>query len=652
MARYDIGGKTYTFDDNLSSDEVMDLITEITANNKPQDTKPQAKPVSDVGAMDYGRAALQGLTFGFGDEAVAGLKSLAGQDYDQALADERARLAAVREESPILSTGLEIAGAIPTALIPGAGLARLGQAGKALVSSPVGRYGLAALEGGTYGVGASDDKSASDFLGGAALGVGGAKVAGMAGNAISKGISKYKGRNDLGRDKLIEAMARDDDTPEALLARLAENRKSGDLPETIADVGGENVRNLARDIQATPSAARSEAVKTFAERNANQDERVLSGLTNALGTQQGGIKYLEDLQTARRRASKPAYNAAYRTEAGVERFVDDPQIERFLGRDDFKEAYQRAQRIFNDEQFAKPDDLEGVPFPKLFEEVEGKLVRTKAQPTVRQLDYIKRGLDDNIKSKSRTGGLGNQERASSSQILGMFRDTIDESVPQYGAARKKFGDDLDVEESYEAGKGLLKVNKSADAVRNELSQLSEPAKQAYRVGVIDEITRTLENTAKTGSRRDAVKKVFDGRQEKLKALFDTEDGYKTFEALMLREANMRNTSDFVTGNSATARIGASLEDLTRDPIDVFAMGGLRGAAVEGARGLMKRKQRRAAERVADELAEPMFSPSQTDQFLRDLTQRAKQVSRNQRRNNMFLPAAGGLANPISGLLTD
>lgn len=121
---------------------------------------------------------------------------------------------------------------------------------------------------------------------------------------------------------------------------------------------------------------------------------------------------------------------------------------------------------------------------------------------------------------------------------------------------------------------------------------------------------------------------------------------------MLREANMRNTSDFVTGNSATARIGASLQDLTRDPIDVFAMGGLRGAAVEGARGLMKRKQRRTAERVADELAEPMFSPSQTDQFLRDLTQRAKQVSRNQRRNNMFLPAAGGLANPISGLLTD
>ena len=197
MAKYDIGGKTYTFDDNLSSDEVMDLITEITANNKPQDTKSKAEPVSDVGALDYGRAALQGLSFGFGDEAIAGLKSLAGQDYDQALADERARLAAVREESPILSTGLEIAGAIPTALIPGAGLARLGQAGKALVSSPVGRYGLAALEGGTYGVGASDDKSASDFLGGALLGAGGEKVAGMAGNAIGKGISRYKGRKNL-----------------------------------------------------------------------------------------------------------------------------------------------------------------------------------------------------------------------------------------------------------------------------------------------------------------------------------------------------------------------------------------------------------------------------------------------------------------------
>lgn len=651
MAKYEINGKTYNIDDALPAAEVTKILEDITSNINKQSSQETAVSKPDVGASDYGRAALQGLSFGFGDELVAGLKSLGDQSYDDALKYERQRLEAVREKSPLLSTGLEIAGSIPTALIPAAGLAKLGSMGYKAARGAPAIYGTAGLEGGVYGLGASDDKSTKDFIAGAALGAGGAKAVGMAGNAIGKTVSRLKGRKNLGKDKLIEAIYRDDQTPAGLAAKMQANQQSGALPETLTDIGGENVRNLARDIQATPSAARNEAVKAFAERNANQDERILSSLSNALSSQQGGISYLDDLQKARKAAAAPMYDAAYMTENGVERFVDAEGLEKFLRRNDFKEAYQRAERIFSNEKFVK-EELNNVPFPKLFEEVEGKLVRTQATPTVRQLDYLKRGLDDNIKGQVKTGGLGNQERASSTKILAMFRNEIDEAVPEYKAAREKFGDDLDIEDAYEMGGKLLRPNKSADAVRNEFKTLSEPSKQAYRVGVIDEITRALENTAKTTSRRDAVKKVFDGRQEKLRAIFETEQGYKQFENLMLREANMRNTSDFVTGNSVTARMGASLNDLTRDPVDVFALGGLRGAAIEGARGLMKRKQKRSAEKIADELATPLFSTSPNPTFLRDLEARANQINRNQRRRSMLLPAAGGVVTPASGLLTD
>jgi|GEM_PF-3265298 len=641
MATYDIGGKSYTIDDSLPKAEVRKILEELTSQKSATSASSKKSTERDVGLKDYGRAALQGLTFGFGDEIIAGARSLGDQTYEEALADERGQLQAVRNESPLLATGLEIAGSIPTALIPAAGLAKLGSMGYKAAKGAPAIYGLAAGEGALYGVGSSDNKSTSDALGGALVGAGAAKAVNIAGNAIGRGISKYRGRDNFGKDKLNEAIARDGDTPSTLISRLDENAQTGVLPETIADVGGENVRNLARDIQATPSAARNEAVKQFGERNANQDERVLGGLMDALGSQQGGIKYLDDLKEARRAAAEPAYKAAYQTDDGVERFVQSNEIERFLGRNDFKEAFQRADRIFKNEQFVK-DELADVPFPKLFDEVDGKLVRTKAQPTVRQLDYIKRGLDDNISEKVKLGGLGNQERQANTAILSLFRDKVDEVVPEYGAARKQFGDDLDVENSYELGKGLLKVNKSADAVRREFQALPEPAKQAYRVGVIDEITRGLENSAKSGSRRDAVKKVFDGRQEKLRALFDTDEGYKSFEKLMLREANMRNTSDFVTGNSITARMGASLNDLTRDPVDVFAMGGLRGAAVEGARGLMKRRQRKAAERISDQLATPMFNSASTRNFLQSLEARAAEATKNQRRRTMLLPASGGL----------
>jgi hypothetical protein len=54
-----------------------------------------------VGRQSYG----QGLLFGFGDEAAAGARSLFGEDYTQALEDERKCLRKVQEARPVASTG-------------------------------------------------------------------------------------------------------------------------------------------------------------------------------------------------------------------------------------------------------------------------------------------------------------------------------------------------------------------------------------------------------------------------------------------------------------------------------------------------------------------------------------------------------------------
>ena len=65
------------------------------------------------------RNAYQGMTFGFGDEIVAGATSLLpGRTYDEELARERERLRQNREDYPGLSTTGEIGGAVATALLP------------------------------------------------------------------------------------------------------------------------------------------------------------------------------------------------------------------------------------------------------------------------------------------------------------------------------------------------------------------------------------------------------------------------------------------------------------------------------------------------------------------------------------------------------
>lgn len=79
------------------------------------------------------RNAFQGMTFGFGDEIVAGATSLLpGRTYDEELARERERLRQNREDYPGLSTAGEIGGALATALLPvGAGANAATRAGQA-----------------------------------------------------------------------------------------------------------------------------------------------------------------------------------------------------------------------------------------------------------------------------------------------------------------------------------------------------------------------------------------------------------------------------------------------------------------------------------------------------------------------------------------
>lgn len=166
-------------------------------------------PKATGGIDDPARAALQGATFGFGDELVAaGASALDplvhgdsgkdfGQRFDAYLGREQGQVEDYRQDNPVAAYGSEIAGAIPTAAVAGGNL--VAQA-NGLWPKLAAMLGVGGAQGATYGFGSTE----GDFnerlegakwgaalgpaaeLGGAALG----SVVGGVGDVLSAGAAR------------------------------------------------------------------------------------------------------------------------------------------------------------------------------------------------------------------------------------------------------------------------------------------------------------------------------------------------------------------------------------------------------------------------------------------------------------------------------
>ena len=185
------------FDDNfknLSEQEQQNLVNQVADRERGMS---RAKPQENLTETDteYLRSALQGILFGFGDEAeglVFGVydaatkgKSLK-QAYKDARDNARKEIEQFREDDPMAAYGTEVLASLPTALFGGAGLARAGiSAGKGLGAA----VGRGAVEGAAYGLGAGEgdvaDQAGSAVLGGAT----GAALTGAVGGVLRSTVA-------------------------------------------------------------------------------------------------------------------------------------------------------------------------------------------------------------------------------------------------------------------------------------------------------------------------------------------------------------------------------------------------------------------------------------------------------------------------------
>lgn len=151
-------------------------------------------PVGDPGGQFEAalRSALQGGTFGFGEEIVAAGASLApGRTYAEELKRERGRLAAGREAYPKTALGAELAGAVGTGLAAGPAVTAATTPGRIGQAALIGTGG-GALYGFGVGEGGIGERAKSAALTGAISGIGAGGLA-AAGAGLGAGISRARG---------------------------------------------------------------------------------------------------------------------------------------------------------------------------------------------------------------------------------------------------------------------------------------------------------------------------------------------------------------------------------------------------------------------------------------------------------------------------
>jgi len=513
--------------------------------------------IADFGPV---RSALQGLTFGFSDEAEAGIKSLLGKGtYEQNLNAINLAKQEFEEESPGTAIGMEIAGSVPYMALGGLGAIRgaerLATAAPRVaqaISTPAGRTatafgGATAVGAGSAGVtGAGQAMPDFRMTGameaapiGAAFGLGGTTAAKVASRVpgIQQALEAGKRAVGLGGDfatradqKLLQALQRDGVSPADAIDRLRQIKQSNYKPETIIELGGENTRRLA-DVVAQYPGASQVARELTEERMAGAGQRITQDFRQAFQVNADAMDLADNLIKSRDQLAKPLYQKAY-AEGGV---IRDERITELMDIPQFQDAYARARRIAA---------LDRIPLPEKASDIE-KVGGFDLQT----LDYIKRGLDDVLFTGKQPGsGIGKAELGKLKERRKEFVDIVDEVGPaSYKQARGVYAGATEVLDAIEDGKKFATMD--ARQLQRIFSGLSDAEKEGFKIGVYDSI-RTNVNKGADGA--DVLRKVWGSPEKRDQlAVFLGNDTFNDLSGQLAREKIIRQTDVKLAGGSQT-----------------------------------------------------------------------------------------------------
>lgn len=518
--------------------------------------------------------AVQGATFGLSDEIGAALSTpvpflknlpqgldaataAAGQRYDDVLAYERAKLKEFKREHPVGSAALETVGGLvlgPSVTKAGAAAAPIRPGpGNTMPSLPatMGRAAAgAATTAGIAGFGSGEggfgnrleDAATSAAIGGAV---------GAATPLIMKGVGAAwdTGRNLIGagdpdqqaRQLVLRAMERDKIDPSSIVP--------GSKPEALVDIGGENVRGLARGAASLPGPARQMTQDFVTTRQAGQGARIADDVANAISPSKDYAGTIDSLMANRARQAQPLYDRVVRADSLVpdDKFANlaqDPFIAKTIGSVRENPLYGMA-------------DLPPNSLPVL--------------------DATKKQLDDLIGAAKRSGA--NNEARLLAQKKDQLVSLADEAFPDYKLARNAWSGPTQSMEAMELGRNILK--ESAELTTAQIKKMPQGDREFFKAGVVRAIKDAADN-APDGA--DITKRFFGkpALREKLQAAFDTPAAFKAFEDAVSKEAQMFKNAAAINprAGSPTAIIQEEQADIRKNPVVQFATDVARGHPIQ------------------------------------------------------------------------
>lgn len=447
------------------------------------------------------------------------------------------------------------------------------------------------------------------------------KVAGMAknalidpvvspfSNALKSSIPALQKKNAL--SIVSRRLANDNVQPSQITDSFDDAMRSGDDSMMLLDAAGKQTKRLARAVSNIGGEGAENLGKALDERQLAQQERVTQSIRAGLNDPELFFGTVDDILAKRASEAAPLYAKAYGSPISMSQ-----NLENILKKPSAAKALSKAITMAADE---------GVPSQNFFASIaDDGTVSIKRTPGIRELDYLKRGLDDVIGAETDTLINGVEKVSNKGRIISNLKrellDEMDAASPEYAAARKVYSSQSDALKAIQQGGKLLKAD--PEIVRREIAKMSPSEKELAQIGVAKELTDKL---SKTQDRLNAVTKIFGTPRQKkvLQAIFDDDAAYNKFVADMTREAQKTASKAAVQGNSTTAQ---QLGDISSNALDAGVMSNLAsGRPVAAAGNLIQKALSKAtvfneqsAKDIADILMTGTGNPKAAQQLLSQL----------------------------------
>jgi len=548
-------GITINFPDGTDSDTINKVMTQAAGQ------QASAAPVSSL--ESFGRGAVQGVTFGFGDELYAGAKGLGASvsggsfrdTYNREVEDVRQANRAARQANPIAYIGGEVVGGIALPF-GAAGTAARGaaQAGRAVSLASRAAQGAkaGAAYGGLYGLGTASggdgslpEQAAQRVTQALPNAITGAAVGAVAPFAIDAASNIVKGVTNPLRAALRPQATAQQKVGEALLRDFGDRENLGQVLPTLdrklqaaratkpdamlADLGGQNTRDLLRSATNLPSTAASRLQKTLDRRQSFQWSRIERDVSQTLADGNEFGRVMDQITGQLKRTGAREFDAAYNVPMSTRAFSD---VEQFLGARGYmgRIAEKTAESV---------QGMTGTPLQQMR---PYEIMHRMKMELDREIGRLKRGQQD---------AKANWTLRDLVELKRQFVGLLSSHNPQFRKALTVYGDEASLRTALESGADDFKAMSPGELV-STLRGMTQPEKSMFRMGAARSLFDQIE---KGNVMRDRTESLFSSPeiQKKLRALFPDSRRFNELRRRLVLEAKMADTRKAVQGNSTSAR---------------------------------------------------------------------------------------------------